>query len=112
MPAATREALTKRGVSVIDCARSGDDRVDIDDLLAKLASVDIISVVCEGGPTLAASLLSGGHVSEVDWLIAPVLLGGPEAVPVIGNVTRELPLRLQAVRRLGDDVLVAAEIVR
>jgi len=111
MPAPTREALAKRGVSVLECARSGDDRVDIVDLLTKLANIHIISVVCEGGPTLGASLLSGGHVSEIDWLIAPVLLGGAEAVPVIGTITREMPLRLQAVRRLGDDVLVAAEIV-
>jgi diaminohydroxyphosphoribosylaminopyrimidine deaminase/5-amino-6-(5-phosphoribosylamino)uracil reductase len=111
MPAVTREALAKRDVTILDCARSSDDRVDIHDLLAKLANVDIISVLCEGGPTLGASLLSGGQVNEVDWLIAPVLLGGPEAVPVIGNVTRELPLHLHTVRRLGDDVLVAAEIV-
>jgi len=112
MPAVTREALEKRGVTILECARTSDDCVDINDLLAKLANVDIISVLCEGGPTLGASLLSGGHVNEVDWLIAPVLLGGPEAIPVIGNVTRELPVRLHTVRRLGDDVLVAAEIVR
>ncbi|HXN08887.1 MAG TPA: bifunctional diaminohydroxyphosphoribosylaminopyrimidine deaminase/5-amino-6-(5-phosphoribosylamino)uracil reductase RibD [Candidatus Acidoferrales bacterium] len=112
MPATTREALVKRGVSVLECARSADDRVDIHDMLAKLASNDIISILCEGGPTLGTSLLSGGHVNEVNWLIAPMLLGGPEAVPVIGNMTRELLLRLQTVRRLGDDVLVAAEIVR
>lgn len=112
MPITTRDALAKRGVSILDCARSSDDRVDIDDMLAKLANMDIISVLCEGGPTLGASLLSGGHVGEVDWLIAPVLLGGPEAVPVIGSIARDVSLRLQTVRRLGDDVLVAAEIVR
>jgi len=111
MPAVTREALEKRGVTIFECARSHDDRVDINDLLAKLADADIISVLCEGGPTLGASLLRGGHVNEVDWLIAPVLLGGPEAVPVIGNMSREMPLRLQTVRRLGEDILVAAEIV-
>jgi diaminohydroxyphosphoribosylaminopyrimidine deaminase/5-amino-6-(5-phosphoribosylamino)uracil reductase len=112
MAAATRDALAKRGVTILECARSSDDRVDLSDMLAKLASMDIISVLCEGGPTLGASLLSGGHVGEVDWLIAPLLLGGEEAVPVVGNIARDVPVRLQAVRRLGDDVLIAAEIVR
>lgn len=112
MASTTRDALAKRGVTILECARSSDDRVDLSDMLAKLAGMDIISILCEGGPTLGGSLLTGGHVGEVDWLIAPLLLGGQQAVPVIGNATRDIPVRLQAVRRLGDDVLIAAEIVR
>lgn len=111
MPALTREALAKRGVSILDCARTPDDRVDLEDMLAKIARADIISILCEGGPSLGAALLAAHRVNRVDWLVAPLLLGGADAVPVIGSATRDVPLRLETVRRLGDDVLIAAEIV-
>ena len=110
MPEVTRAALAKRGVTVLECRRSGEDQVDLDDMLGKLAKAEIISVVCEGGPTLGASLLAGRFVSHVDWLVAPLLLGGADAVSVIADVTRDVPLRLETVRRLGDDVLITAEV--
>ncbi len=110
MPQTTRDALSKRGVTVLNCAREADDRVDLGDLLAKLAQSGIISVLCEGGPTLAGSLLAGRFVNHLDWLVAPLLLGGANATPVIANVSRDIPLRLETVRRLGDDVLVSAEV--
>lgn len=111
MPQATRDALAKRAVAVLDCTRVGDDRVDLGDLLAKLGKSSIISVLCEGGPTLGASLLAGRFVNHVDWLVAPLLLGGSDAVPVIADVTRDIPLRLEIARRLGDDVLISGEVL-
>jgi diaminohydroxyphosphoribosylaminopyrimidine deaminase / 5-amino-6-(5-phosphoribosylamino)uracil reductase len=110
MPEVTRTALAKRGVTILDCRRAGEDRLDLDDLLDKLARADIISVLCEGGPTLGASLLAGRFVNHVDWLVAPLLLGGGDAVHVIADFTRDVPLRLETVRRLGDDVLITAEV--
>jgi diaminohydroxyphosphoribosylaminopyrimidine deaminase / 5-amino-6-(5-phosphoribosylamino)uracil reductase len=111
MPLATREAIAKRGVSVLICARDGHDRVDLNDLLDKLGRDGITSVLCEGGPILGASLLAGRHVNHIDWLIAPLLLGGADAVPVIADMTRDIPLRLELVRRLGDDVLITGEVM-
>ena len=112
MPEPTREALAKRGVSILECARSGEGRVDLGDMLARLGSAGMISIVCEGGPALGASLVADGHVNQVDWLIAPLLLGGPDAVPAIAAVARDVPLRVETLRRLGDDVLIAGEVVR
>jgi diaminohydroxyphosphoribosylaminopyrimidine deaminase/5-amino-6-(5-phosphoribosylamino)uracil reductase len=110
MPHPTRDALLKRGVTVLVCAKDGNDRVDLGDLLGRLGRDGIISILCEGGPILGASLLAGRHVQAVDWLVAPLLLGGADAVPVIADVTRDIPLRLRLVRRLGDDVLITGEV--
>jgi len=110
MPPATREAIVKRGVSVLTCARDGHDRVDLADLLDKLGRDGITSVLCEGGPILGASLLAGRHVNHIDWLVAPLLLGGSDAVPVIADMTRDIPLRLELVRRLGEDVLITGSV--
>ncbi len=112
MPPITRDALAKRGVGVLTCSRDGHDRVDLSDLLDKLGRDGITSVLCEGGPILGASLLAGRHVNHIDWLIAPLLLGGSDAVPVIADMTRDIPLRLELVRRLGDDVLITGEVMR
>ncbi len=112
MPQPVRDALLKRGVSVLVCARDYNDRVDLQDLLARLGRDNIVSILCEGGPILGASLLAGHHVQAVDWLVAPLLLGGTNAVPVIADVTRDVPLRFSVVRRLGDDVLITGEVAR
>lgn len=110
MPESTRDALSKRGVTVMICAKDANDRVDLDDLLSRLGRDGIISILCEGGPILGGSLLAGRHVQAIDWLVAPLLLGGPDAVPVIASISRDVPLRLQIVRRLGDDVLITGEV--
>jgi len=38
------------------------------------------------------------------------LLGGEDAVPVIADVTRDIPLVFSLVRRLGADVLITGEV--
>lgn len=112
MPGVVREGLTKRGVAVLECARMHNDRVDLADLLRKLGAQNILSVLCEGGPTLAGSLLAGRNVDELVWLIAPVLLSGEEAVSVVGKGAYDLALHVEAVKRLGDDLLVTALVKR
>jgi diaminohydroxyphosphoribosylaminopyrimidine deaminase / 5-amino-6-(5-phosphoribosylamino)uracil reductase len=89
----------------------GDDDAQTLDLAAALHSLrrlGIASVLCEGGPTLAARLLERSLVDRVDWLVAPQLLANSRAVPALaGNVSGGSALRLDRIERLGDDVLVS-----
>ncbi len=112
MPGAVREELVKRGVAVLECRRTENDRVDLGDLLRKLGAQSMLSILCEGGPTLAESLLAGQHLEELVWLIAPVVLGGEEGVPVVGKGVYDLALHFETVKRLGDDLLVTARMKR
>ena len=87
----------------------GDDdgRVDLRALLAALQDRDVVSILLEGGPTLAGAFVRAGLVDRVVAYLAPALLGegptalGPAGVGTIADLHR---LRLDDVSRTGDDV--------
>ncbi len=84
-----------------------DGRVDLTGLLTALQERGVVSVLLEGGPTLAAAFLVQGLVDRVVGYVAPALLGaGPHAVGDLGagTITAAHRLRLDDVHRLGDDV--------
>ena len=75
--------------------------------LAELAARGVVSVLLEGGPTVAAAFLRDGLVDRVVTYVAPALLGeGPSAVAPwgVGTISDALRLRLDDVTRVGDDV--------
>lgn len=81
------------------------------DLLKKLASMDVMHVLCEGGGQLAASLIDQGLVDEFAFFVAPKLLGadGCPNYAATGRRMAEIEqLAFQSVELLGDDVLMCA----
>jgi diaminohydroxyphosphoribosylaminopyrimidine deaminase/5-amino-6-(5-phosphoribosylamino)uracil reductase len=67
----------------------------------------VVSVLLEGGPTLAAAFMTAGLVDRIVAYVAPALLGaGPAAVGDlgVGTITDAVRLRLCEVTRVGDDV--------
>ena len=84
--------------------------LDLGLALAALHARGIASVLCEGGPTLAASLVAGGFVDRFDWLVAPAFLAGPGAVPVLRSGAAGAKLRFDRVERLGPDVLLSGTL--
>lgn len=89
-----------------------DDALELDLALAleTLRARGIASVLCEGGPTLAGRLLERDLVDRADWLVAPALLGGPDAVPALVRGGGGRTLRFDRVEPLGPDVLLSAVI--
>jgi len=89
----------------------GERRVDLRLVIERLFAMGITSVLIEGGSEIAASSLEAGIVDKLVVFIAPLLIGGREAPPVIGG--RGVgPLaeasRLRAVRwdAVGEDIMV------
>ncbi len=88
---------------------AGDDgHLDLEVLLRLLADEhDVVSVLLEGGPTLAGAFVARGLVDRVVGYVAPALLGdgshalGPAGA---GTITAAHRLRLDDVTRTGDDV--------
>jgi diaminohydroxyphosphoribosylaminopyrimidine deaminase/5-amino-6-(5-phosphoribosylamino)uracil reductase len=81
--------------------------VDLPALLADLARREVVSVLLEGGPTLAGAFLRAGLVDRVVGYVAPALLGaGPAALldAGVGTIDDAVRLHLTDVTRLGDDV--------
>jgi diaminohydroxyphosphoribosylaminopyrimidine deaminase/5-amino-6-(5-phosphoribosylamino)uracil reductase len=90
-------------------ALPGDDegRVDLAALLDALQERDVVSVLLEGGPTLAGAFVRAGLVDRVIGYVAPLLLGAGTAAlqdAGVGTITAAHRLRLDDVTRTGDDV--------
>ncbi len=75
--------------------------------LARLHERGVVSVLLEGGPTVAAAFLREGLVDRVIAYLAPALLGsGPAALGDlgVGTIADTRRLRLDEVTRVGDDL--------
>jgi diaminohydroxyphosphoribosylaminopyrimidine deaminase / 5-amino-6-(5-phosphoribosylamino)uracil reductase len=81
--------------------------LDLGEAMKALYARGIFSVLCEGGPRLAASLLAHALVDRLYWAIAPRLLAGKDSVPVLSGADLMVPLRFDRVERLGPDVLIS-----
>jgi diaminohydroxyphosphoribosylaminopyrimidine deaminase/5-amino-6-(5-phosphoribosylamino)uracil reductase len=92
-----------------------DGRADLGALLVALAERDVVSVLLEGGPTLAGAFVAAGLVDRVVGYVAPALLGeGPAALAGTGvtTIADARRLRLDDVTRVGDDVRLTLRPVR
>jgi diaminohydroxyphosphoribosylaminopyrimidine deaminase/5-amino-6-(5-phosphoribosylamino)uracil reductase len=73
-------------------------------------------VLVEGGGEVHAAFLDTGLVDRVAIYVAPLLVGGRGATPVVGGVGRELKNAVRlgglSVTALGDDLLIEADVLR
>ena len=90
----------------------GDDgRVDLRALMATLGKRDVTSVLVEGGGAVLGALFDLKLVDKVVAFVAPVIIGGEDAISPVGGVgiadmQDALRLRDVEVRRFGEDVAV------
>lgn len=70
-----------------------DGRIDPVDIIAALHGAGYASIVCEGGPTLAAQLVSAGLVDEICLTTSPVL-AAVSLAPFGPALTESVPLDL------------------
>ena len=104
-------AAPRRRLGGAEVVRCRGRRLAMAELLADLARRGVLRVLCEGGGRLAAELVSAGLVDELQWFVAPKLLGG-EARPAIAGAGWPLASApawtIVSVRPVGPDVLVTA----
>lgn len=103
-------ALERPGVIPLQC-RTVDGRVDLVDLLRRLAGRGIVSLLAEGGGELHWSLIEARLVDRVKLFIAPIIVGGSRAVPVVGGqgvAAMNDAVRIDEMksRRIGRDLFV------
>ncbi len=85
--------------------------VDLEELLNELGRREITGVLVEGGGKLLGSLFDHSLVDKVMAFVAPIIIGGGEAMtPVagkgVGVVSQALRLKRVNTERLVDDVMV------
>ena len=90
---------------------TGRGGVDLRALLAALGERDITSVLVEGGGATIGALFDLNLVDKVVAFVAPVIIGGNEAISPVGGIgiakmEEALRLRDVDVRRFGGDVAI------
>jgi len=81
------------------------------DALDSLGKKEITSLMVEGGGKLAAALLRVGVVNEVEFHIAPKILGGRNSIPVVegpdpASLAEAAKLDNIRIKRMGDDIAI------
>ena len=110
---ASEEAATcleKAGAEVVSLPER-DGYVDLEALLEELGRREVVNLLVEGGGTLMGSFFDQGLVDKAWAFIAPIIVGGRDALsPVegrgVGLMSKAMSLRCPQVERVGDDVLV------
>lgn len=106
--------LRDAGVDVVR-VDAVDGRVDVSKALVALGSREpaVLSLLLEGGPTLAAAFAEAGLIDKVMTFIAPRIIGGEAAkTPVEGKgfplVGESIQLYRLSHEQVGEDVLLTA----
>jgi diaminohydroxyphosphoribosylaminopyrimidine deaminase/5-amino-6-(5-phosphoribosylamino)uracil reductase len=112
-PAERTDALKAAGAEVIVC--DGDPGGRVAGALAELGRRELTSVLLEGGPTLAGSFLDAGELDELRLFIAPMVIGGAEARPLLtgsgaATIAEAAPALAMDVERSDGDLLVRARL--
>lgn len=104
-------------VEAVDCEPDRPGHLALESVLRVLVRHNVHTVLCEGGGRLAGSLLNKGLVDEVNWIVAPKMLGDNEAYAAI--VAGELRLLNQSwcldrvnIEKLGVDVLIQGVLLK
>lgn len=87
--------------------------MDIGALVEWLGNREVTSVLCEGGPRVAASLLEEGLVDKMIMYMAPKVTGGEAAPGPVGGtgaglMSRAAGFRFDSVCGSGEDLKITA----
>lgn len=103
-------ALSATGVDVVRVPRGADGHVDAAAALRHLAGRGVNSVLSEGGPRVGTALLRQALADRLLLIVTPLIGGtGPRG---FGDLEPLQELRQLAVRRLGRDLAITAELGR
>jgi len=94
-PADRQRQLLDAGVQLLPCAADERGRINLADLLTRLAQVPIASLLVEGGAQVNGSFVDDRLVDEIRFFLAPVLIGGPAPNAVAGEGVSRLAAALR-----------------
>lgn len=110
-----KKTLTgKENVKIITLPTDEDNLFNLDELLKKLAGMNISSILVEGGGKLSHSFLEENLIDKFYYFIAPKIYGGNDGVASFCGSGPELmseavELKILENKSLGDNILLIAE---
>ncbi len=110
---AKKKALEEMGVKTI--ITHSKDKVDLKELMTRLAEMKIDSILLEGGGTLNYSMLSEELIDKAVFFIAPKIIGGENAkTPVEGQGIRlmdnAIELENTKIKKVGKDHIIYGDV--
>jgi diaminohydroxyphosphoribosylaminopyrimidine deaminase/5-amino-6-(5-phosphoribosylamino)uracil reductase len=109
-PPEKRAALIQAGAEILELP-SKDGQPDIEAIIKTLGEKGTTSILIEGGGILLGSLFDYGLVDKVIAFIAPIIIGGKEAVTAVAGrgidkMADAVRLNDVSVERIGRDLMV------
>jgi diaminohydroxyphosphoribosylaminopyrimidine deaminase/5-amino-6-(5-phosphoribosylamino)uracil reductase len=111
---AKEETLIRKGARVLT-NQSKKGRVDLGDLLRKLAALEIRNILVEGGSELIGSFLDERCADKALIFIAPKIIGGKDALSSVGGMGIASPgsaIRLENItyKKIDSDILLEGSL--
>jgi diaminohydroxyphosphoribosylaminopyrimidine deaminase / 5-amino-6-(5-phosphoribosylamino)uracil reductase len=107
-PTEARAAWANTGATLIECA-ADSAQINLTDALQRLATLGLTRILCEGGATLAASLITNHLVDHLITFTAGKLIGAnghPALGPLPDAPLKDLPtLTLIKTHQIGPDTM-------
>ncbi len=105
-----QKALERIGARVIT-APLKDGRIDLSLLIGQLGSMEITSLLIEGGGNVIGAALRAGVVDKICFFYAPKLLGGDDGIPIsrgagVARMQDSLMVHDMTVFRYDEDVML------
>ncbi len=104
--------IARDDIELIRVASSDDNRLDLEQVLAKLWQKGIRSIMVEGGAQVITAFVKAGLADAIVLTVAPRLVGGYKAIDSLGlSQKAELP-RISPIytQTLGDDLIMWGEL--
>lgn len=102
-PANADPAGLAQAAEAADVITAGEPQLDLAAALRELASHGVHALLCEGGPTLNATLLAQGLIDELCLTIAPSLVGMGGGKRIIGGAPIPTMVGLELAHVLEED---------
>jgi len=106
-------ALKNKGVVVVKMNK----QIDLKNMFSILSKMHIYNILIEGGGKTIGRAFDAGLVNEVAFFIAPKIVGGCNSItPVEGkgvaHIADAVTLGSVSIKRLGNDMLISAAVVK
>jgi diaminohydroxyphosphoribosylaminopyrimidine deaminase/5-amino-6-(5-phosphoribosylamino)uracil reductase len=109
-----KASLKNRGIEVMEVPADGQGRIDLREMLSRIGTRGISSVLVEGGSQIITSILSRGLADKIVVTVAPKILGeGIEAVGNLGisEIAGSVQLSHVRVYKKGPDLIIEGDIL-
>ena len=105
-----KKQLEDTGAVVLELGPSGQG-VDLLDLLRALGSMEITSILVEGGSTLLGVLFDRDLVDKIVAFVAPKIIGGRDALTAVGGLGIDLideakDFEITEMKWIGSDIVI------